>query len=216
MSGEAIVQIGLHERCEYLYLLSPKYQQWDIPIELPIFEASKAWCYYGVDMNPHWIHNYRQEPLYHLDPRVHFIHALVHAEDNKDLRHDNFTVKENGNLQMKSTALETLFSEISEPIGVLAMDVEGAELDIIKGYSWSECPKYIIIEIHNIEDIHPITEILTAQRYRFTMINQKQTDIQCGYIHKDYFRQFKDDFVAAGVWRYNLYNPIVNVEQGDT
>ena len=185
---QAVVQIGLYKSCEYTYLVDQRYDhKWDIPLRLSEFENEKNWHYYGVDMNPESVEHLRNFNVFKGDTRINFIQALVHAEDKKKITHDKFTIHINGKIKTRSISLNTLFSKIPMPIGLLVMDVEGAELEILKGYHWEEKPKYIVVEVHRIKDISSISELLHVQRYRLAEIRQTNRQVQCGYIHRDYW-----------------------------
>ena len=138
-------------------------------------------------MNPESIEHFRNFDIFKGDTRINFIEALVHAEDNKVFTHDNFTISDDGNIKTSSISLNTLFSKISMPVRLLVMDVEGVEFEILKGYNWEQKPKYIIVEVHCIKDISPISECLHAQRYRLAEIRQTNRQVQCGYIHRDHW-----------------------------
>ena len=136
-------------------------------------------------MNPESIERFKD--IFEGDTRINFIEALVHAEDNKAFTHDNFTISGDGNIKTSSISLNTLFSKISMSIRLLVIDVEGVEFEILKGYHWEQKPKYIIVEVHCIKDISPISECLHAQRYRLAEIRQTNRQVQCGYIHRDFW-----------------------------
>lgn len=182
---KAVVQIGLHKSCEYVYLVDEKYwHNWKIPLRLSEFEVHQNWHYFGVDMNPESIERCQNFDFLKGDSRINFIEALVHKEDNKVLAHDNFIISDEGSIQTSSISLQTLFSKIPMDIGLLAIDVEGAEVSILEGYSWEIKPMCIVVEIHRCNDLHTITNLLKHQNYRFAEILQQNTNIQCGYIHK--------------------------------
>lgn len=203
---QAVVQIGLHRSCEYLYLVDPKYRKWPVDIELPAFESANKYHYYGVEMNDTWIRYHRMAKDYKDDERVSFIHALVHGEDNKAYKHDSYTVMETGDHEMKGISLDTLFSQIPAPVSVLAIDIEGAELDVIRGYSFYQCPNYIIIEVHTPKQIFSIGSRMRKHGYRFARVVQHDSRLYCGFLHKYYYRTHKQLFVDERTWRFDLFH----------
>lgn len=191
---KTIVQIGLHFTPEYLNLVDPTMFDIDHIGELPPllfqeFKTETEWCYYGVDMSKGCIACLQEKFKAHKE-QVKFIEALVLKEDGQTITHNGYNVyldlKENELWKQtsQSISLNTLFNDINEPVFLFVMDVEGSELEILQGYDWSQTPPYIIIEMHSLNNLIAIEQIMKDHDYIFKyMTHQRATDMICGYVH---------------------------------
>ena len=105
---------------------------------------------------------------------IRFIKNLVYRADNEIIYHNNFQIGgENSTVGSKSISLKTLLERrIKKRVGLLAMDVEGAELEIFKGYDWSQKPKFLVVEVHSQDEILELKNLITAQGYRLVEVTR--------------------------------------------
>ena len=50
-------------------------------------------------------------------------------------------------------------------VGLLAIDVQGAELDILQNYSWQKYPNFIVVEPHSLSARETILSLLECRNY---------------------------------------------------
>ena len=92
---------------------------------------------------------------------------------------DNRYKREGGDcLFYQTMTLDALLSDIADPVSLLSIDVEGAELEILSNFSFSQKPQ-IIVECH-LNDTHhtseKVIEILEGQGYTlFPKVQQALT-----------------------------------------
>lgn len=178
----AILQIGLHFQCEYLRLLGYEDESIDnMPVSFIEFQNEEWTEYFGIDMNAEYIAFHKNNTLYNADRRVHFIEALLHKNDGTIHKHTGFQVLhgvypddiENYKYEATAISLNTLLSEIGADIKLLAIDVEGVELDILQGFDFQHRPRYTIVEIHNQDNIEKLKNFMNAKDYRLVEFTRK-------------------------------------------
>ena len=166
---KTLVQIGLNQTCEYIYVAEPNWPSLKdliddrefpfIPEEL--WEDGEAWNYYGVDMSDHSINVVSAK--YGDLPNVHFIKALIYGSDTEEVKNNAWTVGRGGIIQ-KTMSLATLFRTTGYP-NVLIMDVEDSEYVIFNGYDFQHKPEIIMLETHSHKSYHATLKILLNQGY---------------------------------------------------
>ena len=71
-------------------------------------------------------------------------------------------------LTVRTIDLETLLDYAGAmPIGLLALDVQGSEVEMLSNYSWNCRPSLIDVEPHSDDALRCVSDILRAQGYRF-------------------------------------------------
>ena len=127
------VQIGLFETCEYLYLTEHNWRAYNTANSLKTLPYSMRinpdeWRYIGIDKYENSINNMKMKNK--SNDNVHWICAEIGSRNNQ-------------------ISLDTLCQCYNlESIDVLAIDVEGAELDILENWSWNPTPHFIAVEVH--------------------------------------------------------------------
>jgi hypothetical protein len=162
IKGKGIVQLGLHKQAEFVHYLGaePKYYSKEAPIGTPDF-------YLGIDCDPasivHMINEYSQFE------RVEFMCSGVGAST---IKRGLSWCSNKCPFIYPSLPLHTIFSEVGiTELELLAMDVEGAELDILASYDWSVMPSYLIVEAHSFnlslsDAVAKIDELVFSKGYK--------------------------------------------------
>ena len=181
MPNKTLVQIGLGDICDYIYVTVPNWMEFkpvlqatDYPFIPEEIWDGTPWNYHGVDMNVHSISQVSEK--YRGLEHTNFIHALVHKHDDEALKHDNFVVNGRGPEVLKSVSLATLFETTGEP-DVLVIDTEASELNILSGYDFAHKPEFMVIEIHTFDAFNGILTLMLNQGYSiFEMGGHPQTE----------------------------------------
>ena len=63
--------------------------------------------------------------------------------------------------------LNVLISRAPSPVGLLALDVQGSESDILEGFFWSDMPELVVVEIHSSLNRNRVFKVLKDQGYQF-------------------------------------------------
>ena len=64
--------------------------------------------------------------------------------------------------------LETLLGHAGAiPIGLLALDVQGSEVEILANYNWNRRPRLVDVEPHSDDALRCVSDILRGQGYTF-------------------------------------------------
>lgn len=202
---DIFVQIGIHTHMRFGYLFHPTdLQMWVINAQhegdnamLPamlINEVSADVHLIGVDFNPKTIENVKN--LYSDKPGSYeFLNLCVWDKDLDEIAHNSWSLKTDEvhpfyteDREPAVTAcvtLKTLFDTILENhpksrIFGLHLDVEGAELDILRAFDFSVRPEFLHIEIHSDEigtyGMHEIIKLLYNHDY-FLLEKTKQRKV---------------------------------------
>ena len=192
MKTNIFIQIGLCTELEYHYLALP-YPE-NIKKALMFSEAEnrvefvvpfRVWnrCGFdpmhvvGVDMNPESIKFVEGEYLD--NPNITLLNTAIWNKEGQ-MKHNSWDIrgiyKREVNPEFWKEAitpcitLKTLFEDVlkSVPDGQiwgLAIDVEGAEYDILSAYDWEIKPNYIVVEHHGPENYDKVFFLLAKQGY---------------------------------------------------
>ena len=151
---KAIVQLGLHKTCEYVYLVDEEFKSINAPVKLSGFKYDNL-HYYGIDMRLDSIKLLKLSKMVGNHPRIHFLRKLIHSDDGTKITHDGGCVDPHGRFTTLSTSLQTLLSSIGMPIHLLVVDIEGCEVPMFETYNFSIKPEYIFLETHGYYGAYP-------------------------------------------------------------
>ena len=179
---QTIVQIGVYTNAEYLQLVDPiKYPPelcGKLPIDFPQLHNGR-WNYIGIDMGAYSIERCRKK--YEPSADIKFMQRLIY-DDDIEVEHDGYRVGAMGGIVQPSISLDTLINkELSLRPTLLALDIEGSELPILKGYSWYVKPRLIVIEMHRSVDIDEIHSILTKNGYLLQAVAYQSDALNVAY-----------------------------------
>ena len=213
MSKGVCVQLGLEATCEYAYLVTES--DWRNQIEsgqelchrIPeqVYRHVENWTYIGVDQDFVSISNRTQDYMRYDD--IHFVCCNLHNNQSKDLAGDLVTIRSydpicdwiDGRLHLvPSISFEKLYCGLEKILGVshidvLAVDIEGSELNLFNPYETPPfpwiivSPQYIAVEIHNM---NPDTSLLSLNSKKvrkwieardYTLIHSEDTNTDTPY-----------------------------------
>jgi len=194
ISKGVAIQIGLYTEAEYSYLIQPNWQQvMQEEIEqlkhVPeVFEAIQDWHFIGIDCDPGSILVMRER----FPDVITCINAFVtgnkkgvvkrYLSDAFHIIHDiaffdlsDYPVRE---FWIPQTPFDEIVSSLGlSHIDVLAVDIEGGEVELFENYSWEIVPKFLSIEFHDcFLEIprHDFEKIFVSQGY--TKIREEPTN----------------------------------------
>ena len=167
MSTGVCVQIGLHKTTEYLYLVNPIFQESKQPPAVPEpLKKFDKWIYYGIDVDPCSICEMLNR--YPKHPDIHWIAAGISAS-TKVLKYNSWYIGESRNHPPFHAAALTFDSLIDglqlQKIDVLAIDIEGTELELFENYSWRIKPQFIAVESHK-EQHDTLISMICSKGYK--------------------------------------------------
>ena len=160
------IQIGLYTEAEYSYLLQPDWQHVmqeavDELKHIPeIFESISDWHFIGIDCDPGSILCMRER----FPDTLTTINALVTGNIRgivKRYLSDAFHIVRDiaffdlSDYPARAYLMpQTPFDEIVSSLGlchidVLAVDIEGGEVELFENYSWEIAPRFLAIEFHD-------------------------------------------------------------------
>lgn len=147
------LQIGIHAYAEYAYLVGyPDVARdrliWK-PSDLP---EDATWDYYGVDGDPICILDWCDKKI----PNSHWINVflwngtgIIRANEIKDALPTSQN-RFDPNFFVGSITLSQLIRSLDiDDLEILAMDIEGCEMEVFHEYDWSLRPRYLIVETHS-------------------------------------------------------------------
>ena len=153
MNKGVCIQIGLGWTAEYDYLAEDdwksKMQDNHRNFHIPVFlHKYNKWKYYGIDADG--------DSIAHLiktkDKRdnVQWIQAAISNDKIIELNHNRFHMNPFfDTCLVPAITFDDLLDLVGiEEIAILAIDIEGQEIDILKEYSWDIKPEYIAVEVH--------------------------------------------------------------------
>lgn len=158
-----VIQLGIYTTAEYIYVLEPdwrKYMCQNVPKikQLPeCLHGIDNWHFVGIDSDICSILT-----MLYMHPQANWVNAYIAGENNgfvtilpsdAHVHMLGYTEHENYGkcvLQVPKVTLSEIIQSFGFPqVDVLAMDVEGSEVDIIANYDWQIKPKYIAVEFHD-------------------------------------------------------------------
>ena len=146
------VQIGLSKWAEFLYLASPDWRESMESVDelkrVPDLVCADIdnWKYYGIDEDPSSITNVSTR----FGGRGVWLTAKVGEYfDFEPIWSGFFHASEWMGLYSHALTLDQVFRGFSlDHVDVLAMDIEGAETDVLETHDWHVHPHYITVEVH--------------------------------------------------------------------
>lgn len=157
MTTGVCIQIGIGFTPEYIYLVEPNWKRkvdfmhpiWQIPQQL--IKEIDNWVYYGIDSDPYSL-----------------AFAMRAHQNKKDVTWVNAYISDSdkplaeplSELGVTFHAPVTTFDAVLDhlkltQIDLLAIDIEGDEINLFESYSWRYLPKYIAVEVHGNPPIGP-------------------------------------------------------------
>ena len=154
------VQIGLGFHPEYVYFVS---SNWRLAhdnqppihqVDSSVFEGIKdeKWEFYGIDCDPYSIAHVSKDNR----QDGHWILAYISPETGgfEEVVSLCFREKARDSMFVPKISLPDIINQFDIPhIDLLAVDIEGAEVDMFESYDWRICPKYIAVEIHSYQPL---------------------------------------------------------------
>ena len=197
MRNGTVVQIGLQQEAEYLYLADPNWRELMLlqpelkRVPEQVFQDIDQWTYWGADQDYHSICYMAN----HHGDKGNWIATQVNG--NADGRFNRFESHLWHQEQFRGmfstlTSLKDLFMGFGlYDIDVLAMDIEGMELGVLQHHDWeSHSPKYIALEIHSYDPIYDdVMQIFERLPYKLlsvtpTNIGNKYPTQEAQFIHE--------------------------------
>lgn len=209
-STKTLVQIGIERQAEFIYVTQPNWERlkainpagWEYPFIPEELWDDNVWMYYGVDMAD-WIIEDIQ-PTYHTE-HAKFITACLWEQSGISLKMDGYRVDrytENtiAEKELISTSLSDLFKKTGLP-DVLVVDIEGAELEVFRGYDFTHKPEFIVVETHTHDACNEILKVMLNNGYVIYEFNGLCMDNK-GF-RNPIFSFIREDFVNNRI--RNLY-----------
>ena len=145
------VQIGIKATAEFAYLADRDWREKSVPelkqIPNTVADGITDWQYYGVDADVNSIASMLQK---YRSPQMQWVNAYIGTEIGK--LSDVTSLMPGTPMSIfkgATTTLKNLFSDLGlAAVDVLAIDIEGSELEVLSAYDWSLKPRYITVEAH--------------------------------------------------------------------
>ena len=179
-----LIQIGLCETCEYLYVSYPNWtdlKESQINPEFPfipeeLWDNGEPWFYIGVEMFDKHV-KYISENINFKEchDRATILTKCITSTDEIWVQHSGWAVGE-GDYQVKGTSLNTLFAETGVP-NVLVMNIENSEGHIFDFYDFAYKPDLIIVHIHSHWSLQIILKRMLENGYELLAMPYATTDI---------------------------------------
>ena len=175
------VQIGLCNSAEYLYLVDPNWRELlyeqpvlkQIPSELRDFEN---WMYVGIDQDPFSIALMMER--HSSAERTSWVSTGIKNSDSEIIISGSAVPKSIGLYCAYTQPLTKVLRDLGiHRIDVLAMDIEGAEMEFWETYNWVMLPRYVALEAH-YDYADPLKKIFALRGYE--LILQEETNIGGG------------------------------------
>ena len=188
-----LVQIGLHETCEYLYVTHPNWpalRSIQINPEFPFIPeefwgTGAPWLYYGVEMSRKSL-EYISERLDWKKSfgRVQLLQECITPTDGLEVQHNGWSVGD-GPYTLRGISLKTLFLKTGVP-DVLVMNILNGEGSVFETYDFAEKPKLIIVHIHSHTCLNVILKRMLENGYHLLAMPYATTDILvCSFLQTD-------------------------------
>ena len=158
------IQVGLNGYCEYHYLVihnsSPYSKMHSLPQNFPA--PGKDWNYYGICANPKSVSDaYEKYKTEHNSGKTYFGCIAITSErgcaKTKEDKIPPIPMVYDSNIVFCIT-LDDLIDYLGlEDIEGLCLDIEGAEYEVIKDYSWKIKPRFLQVEFHKMYGHHRLS-----------------------------------------------------------
>jgi len=190
------IQIGLYTKAEYFFVTDADYTLSSRKLPEAITAPYTQWRYYGIDQDCGSI-------AFMIGKYDDIENAMwIQAAINRDSRLKKITswkVRGRRKFYMKSTTLETLFSDLNLPrIDVLAMDIEGDEREVFENYPWTIYPRFMNIEVHKTGNKYTLDDNKTfirnlMEQHGYVTLASFDTNIRQGNNHTHEFHFIKNE-----------------------
>lgn len=165
MRNGTVVQIGLQQEVEYLYLVEPNWRKLMLSqpelkrVPKSVYRDIDQWTYWGVDQDYHSICYMAK----HYGEKGNWIATQLNGHEggrfNRFQSHLWHQDQFRGMFSTLTTLKDLFLGFGLYDIDVLAMDIEGMELGVFQQFTWeggweTHAPKYIALEIHSYQPIH--------------------------------------------------------------
>lgn len=178
------IQIGCGFTANYMGLLN---DDWYTEFDLPGIEKTSRWRGMLVDLQPASILELIRQ--FGGNPRIDIVNAavagdfrvipvetrkpfeldqetrLINASKYNDKPRPDFQIAYYTHTIPLSNLLQLANTDADTSIGLLAMDVQGSEVDIFRNYDWSVYPEFIDVECHSQDALAIVSTILVDRGY---------------------------------------------------
>ena len=172
------IQIGLGHYPEYIYLVEDSWHEVYMGepeargIHQSVFQGvrSEGWKFYGIDCDPHSIAHVSGA----FQEKGYWILAYVSGSSETFQQVDSLEFRDNApdNMFIPIVSFAGILDHFRiSDVDVLAMDIEGAEIEFFETYDWKVKPIFISVEVHSFnmdleEAFSRIADCLRRQNYR--------------------------------------------------
>lgn len=187
MDGKGVcIQVGLRDVAEYIYLVDDDWRKSLSEVSDPLKRVPEdidvdSWRFIGVDSCGYSIHEMITKHGVE-NPDVAWVLGFLKAGHSRLTRAQSHMIhgSEAGwaAYQMPSISLQNLVADLGlTRIDVLALDIEGMEQDLLRGYDWRIKPDFMAIECHYDKERTEqfITEI-ENQGYKAVLVEPSNYD----------------------------------------